>query len=145
MVEAFKKQCGINHVPSIRKDTNDVLKKIFVPQPSVETTELPTTFEETPPKDQDLKVLTSEARHVNSKDLYIRSPLDISNFIIALKFVYLIKFNCEKLRLYIKIAEFEYETENSEEENFENSNNFTLPYNDANQNSPENRRITARQ
>lgn len=117
MVEAFKKQCGINHVPSIRKDTNDVLKKIFVPQPSVETTELPTTFEETPPKDQDLKVLTSEARHVNSKDLYIRSPLDIK---------------------------FEYETENSEEENFENSNNFTLPYNDANQNSPENRRITAR-
>lgn len=80
MVEAFKKQCGITslplHVPSIRKDTNDVPQENFVPHPSVKVT----TFEDTRPKDQDLK---DRMIREESKELHIQSPLDISNFIIA--------------------------------------------------------------
>lgn len=80
MVEAFKKQCGITslrdvplHVPSIRKDTNDVPQESFVPHPSVKV-------EDARPKDQDLKDRTIREE---SKELHIQSPLDISNFIIA--------------------------------------------------------------
>lgn len=89
MVEAFKKQCGIislrdalHEVPVIKKDTDDMPEKSFVPHPSVDVT----TFEDIkePPediKDQDLRDTTIQKEE--RKDLHIRSPLDIGNFIIA--------------------------------------------------------------
>ncbi|CAL1675021.1 unnamed protein product [Lasius platythorax] len=117
MVEAFKKQCGITslrdvplHVPSIRKDTNDVPQESFVPHPSVKV-------EDARPKDQDLKDRTIREE---SKELHIQSPLDIK---------------------------FEYETENSEDENYlDNSNNedFASRRDGTNRISEEDKRITAR-
>jgi len=84
MVEAFKKQCGIislrdvfHEMPPMKKDTIDMPEKSFVP-PSVDVTTLEDTKE--PPKDQALEDTTIQE---DTKELHIRLPLDISNFIIA--------------------------------------------------------------
>lgn len=86
MVEAFKKQCGItslrdvlHEVPLMKKDTDDMPEKSFVPHPSIDVT----TFEDTKksPKDQDLKDTAIQKK--DKKNFHIRSPLDIGNFIIA--------------------------------------------------------------
>lgn len=91
MVEAFKKQCGITslrdpfHVPP--KDTNGIPEKSFVPSVDVTTLE---DIKEVP-KDQALEDTTihkialedTMIPQKETKQLHIRSPLDISNFIIA--------------------------------------------------------------
>ncbi|KAM0729835.1 X-linked retinitis pigmentosa GTPase regulator-interacting protein 1 [Formica fusca] len=111
MVEAFKKQCGITSLrdvfpePLIRKDMIGMPEKSFVP--SVDET----TVEDTRPKDEDLKDSTI---HKETKELHIRSPLDITA---------------------------DYDTENSEDDNYFNSNNEDLnfPRNDESKKSEEDR------
>lgn len=100
MVEAFKKQCGITSLRDIFPEPllkKDIPEKSFVP--SVDETKIKDIPKIYRPKDEDLKDedlkdetlqdqdLNDSAIRKETKELHVRSPLDISNF-MQLRFIY---------------------------------------------------------